>query len=255
MSSKLLSLFAIAACGLALSPAPLFAQEEPKKPEMEEEGTRERPDTTKPRKRKGQGQRKRMNPRQLVEQLGLNPEQASKLQAAYREMAQKLRDARQSGKARKARRELMQGFQRQLGDILSPEQMDKYRELRGAGAMGRGRGQAGRQQPGGASQEALLDSVRQALVLSEQEDKELMPLVEKVLKLRADDKQATAKERVAFLAFLKQGAPAEEVKTRLDGFRAARKGRREALEKTVAALTPKLDQERTAKLVAFGVLD
>ena len=258
----------------------------PPKPEMEEEGERPGPEGRRPgpegrrpgpegRRPGPDGERPRGSEGRrrggaggmsgMFEELGVNEEQRAKIDAATEEMRKKMTAARESGD-RTARRAIFEEFQGKLAEILTPEQMEKMRGMRGGqrgrgqngrgGQNGRNRGErGGNQRRGGRSNEQVLEEARRALVLGPTEEGQVMPAIEKVLKARTESREAINTQRQELLGFLREGGTEAEIAARLAAFRKARDAAEAKRRQAAEELSGIVDQEQVAKLVALGILD
>lgn len=89
----------------------------------------------------------------MKEQLGLNDEQVTKIKAIYEKNAESTKALREKGfqnlseEERTKMRESMQAVQKEVGDVLTPEQKKKLEESRQRGPGGEGRRRGGGDAP------------------------------------------------------------------------------------------------------------
>jgi hypothetical protein len=102
-------------------------------------------------RRRGPGQGRRTTPEDLRGRVGLDEENAERVAEMLEREGERIRDIWRGnrGGGREENVELMREVQREteakIAEILTPDQMQKYREMREAGHQGRGRGRG----PGG----------------------------------------------------------------------------------------------------------
>lgn len=245
--------------------APLtFAQDTPKPDapkESKPEAKKETPAQPEGRRRGRRGRRGGGGIERMKETLGLNDEQVKKLTGMFeemrtsrREMFRKMREEG-GGMDRGAMREMMQKAQKEvekkMGEVLTPEQMEKYKkqreEMRGRRGRRGQRGQRGRRgQRRNAKAQAL-----EMLKLSKDEQAVLEPMIDDIVKAR----EAVRTKREAFLKSVRENKDAEAIKALLTTFRTERDAARAALKKSQAALLETLTPQQEATLVALSLLD
>lgn len=130
---KLLPLLILTVAGLLVVPASLQAEEaKPGGPGREKRG--------------GPGGPGRGNPEErlkmMTEKLGLSEEQQSKVKAIQEKNGPKMKELMAKGREnlseedRTKMRELMKTQMEEIGAVLTPEQREKMKEMRGAGGPG-----------------------------------------------------------------------------------------------------------------------
>jgi len=253
---------ALSLAGALLLAGPAESQEPPPPPPPPaprgEEGTAPRRPGSKKGK-KGRGGRGRFDPAAMAERLGLSEEQSAKLKTAFDEMRSTFRKMRENGGFDMEKmRGVRSAFEKTLKDLLSPEQLEKFKEMRRSGRRGgEGRGRRGEGGPGGRrrpSPERILEEAKKALVLSPEEEAEIGPLLKKVAQSMSGLRGKVDAKRRGFLSELKDGLSGEELAAKLSAFRKERDAAEAELETARKALAAKLDDERKARMVAFGLL-
>jgi len=206
----------------------------------------------------------------LQKELDLTPEQVQKLQDFGLDMQDRIMEGiqrfQQEGFPQgEELQKLIEGFrggvEGRLGEILTPEQQEKLR-----GMMGNFGQQFGDQFGGGDPGEGLrrvrelgrnarLEQIKDALLLSEEEQKVLLPLIEKVMDAQAELRTTQTEGRAELTRFLRSGPDKDAVEGRMNDFRAKRDEVAKKLEAARKELRELLTLEQEAKLIAFGILD
>ncbi len=234
------------------------------RPDGDREGTQER------RERRGQrrggfgGFGGMGNLDRLKEQLGLTDEQVKQfeaVQAQMREQMQKVREQMRDGtfdrdSMREQFRAARELIETKMDEILTPEQREKMREMRGA--FGRQRGERGERGGRRGGREALgrrlRDEAVKALALSEEEQAVVLPLLDSVLETRRLQLEEQERRRQALLEQVRQTTDGDALQKLLTEYRASKQADEVQLAQAQTQLREVLTVEQEAKLVGLNVL-
>jgi hypothetical protein len=200
----------------------------------------------------------------LKQALGLSDEQAAKVSAIEtetREAGEKLREDVQAGildrdEAQEKAKENREKAGQKIREVLTPEQRARFDQFAGARRAGGGEGGAAAPSDAERQKRRLLDSVDTALNgLSAEEKGAILPVVRKLLDVRAEVEQAAEKRRSELEQAASQKLAKDDLAAKLAAFRAARDSDQERLKQARSAVRDLLTIEYEVKLVALGVLD
>ncbi len=202
------------------------------------------------------------------EELGLDEKQMEKLQGLGETLGERIRAGierfRDGGEQPNPEdlqgglSELFEELRGGLEGILTDEQREKLQER--LGGLGEGfnpedfQGGEGLNRLRDMGRQALLEQIKNALLLNEEEQEVLLPLIENVMKAQSELQQIEGPGRNELTSFLRSGADQEAIQARLTDFRTKRTDAEKKLEAARKELRELLTFEQEAKLVAFGIL-
>jgi Spy/CpxP family protein refolding chaperone len=212
-------------------------------------------------RRFGGGQLDRMK-----EQLGLTDAQVLKIREVYAQMGKDAQEAfkkmREEGgtldrnKMREAFQARRKDIQKKMGEILTPEQQEKWKELqKNRGRGGRGGGPFGRGGNRGDMTKQLKGEALKALKMTTEEKAVLEPMIDSVLATRKLLVDQEKKRRDKFLQSVRETDDEAKLKEFLAKYRKERDEDKGTLKKAQAQLVEALTPVQEAKLVALNILD
>lgn len=209
----------------------------------------------------------------LKDELELSEEQTSKVSSAIQEgmkegmkrMMKHMGEEEPDQEAmKKESEEIKQGILKKINEVLDDEQKKEFEVLvkefdTRAGRFERGRG------PGGEaaawlegdmpSKERLLLKAENALLLTPDEKKVVLPKVDAVISLREKMRENRREQRRGLSQAVRSGAKEDEVRERLHSLRAQQKDLEEKIAKAEDELRELVTIDQEARLVAIGILD
>lgn len=204
---------------------------------------------------------------ELKKDLGLSDDQVKKLEAlndTVREEFRKAREEMQNGgdfdpqKMRERMQEGRKKLQERISALLTDEQKAKYAEIVKKEDERMSRGPQFGPNPE-QMKKRLFDQAEKELTLSPEEKAAVMPLVQKLLDVKAEVRVAGEKRRDEFKTWVRKAdsstdAQKAEIAAKLGDYRKAVEEDRKKVKDAEQALRDVLTVDNEAKLVGIGVL-
>jgi hypothetical protein len=262
------SLEVLLAVALVSGAAPSLAraQDEPKPEEKKPDAPK--PDAPDKKPAGGRPQRWQYPIDMLKEKLSLTDDQYKKLEGFNQEMSDawkaEMADLQKGGdfdwnKMRDKMKENIEAMRNKIRGVLTDEQKPKFEEIIKEQNQQMQRGPRMGPDPE-QMKKRLYDQAERELVLTAEEKSAVMPLVKKLLDVRAEARIANDKRKEAFTDFVRKATGTsdeqkKEITDKLNELRKAREADAQRVKDAQASVREVLTIDNEAKLVALGILD